>query len=162
MKKYYYVFIALAFWACEDPVKGDLGQPSSKIDGIDGSWQLVSVIQTDEKAPNKRTLDLSQYYDAFVLNFDKTDFSFHQDSTLVTSGNNFFGTSGTWAFYNSQFSEYDLTYPDGLRIVDASEDTTNFTLGSPIRIYDETLNLKLYRECEGENTMSYQFIFDRK
>ena len=162
MKKYYYLFIALAFWSCENPIQGELGLPSSKIDGIAGSWELVSVLQTDEKAPNKRQLDLTQYYDAFVLNFDKTDFSFYQDTSLVTSGYNFFGNSGTWTFYNSQFSEYDLTYPDGLRIVDAFSDTTNFTLGSPIRVYDNTLNLMLYRECQGENTLSYQFIFDRK
>ena len=133
MKKYYYVFILLVLLACEDPIKGDLGQPLSKIDGINGSWELVSVIQTDEQAPNKRQLDLSQYYD-----------------------------SGTWAFYNSQFSEYDLIYPDGLRIVNPLSDTINFTLGSPIREYDQILNLKLYRECEGEHTLSYQFIFDRK
>jgi len=162
MKKYYYVFILLVLLACEDPIKGDLGQPLSKIDGINGSWELVSVIQTDEQAPNKRQLDLSQYYDAFVLNFDKSNFSFFIDSTLAISGNNFFGNSGTWAFYNSQFSEYDLIYPDGLRIVNPLSDSINFTLGSPIREYDQILNLKLYRECEGEHTLSYQFIFDRK
>ena len=89
MKKYYYVFILLILLACEDPIKGDLGQPLSKIDGINGSWELVSVIQTDEQAPNKRQLDLSEYYDAFVLNFDTSDFSFFIDSTLAISGNNF-------------------------------------------------------------------------
>ena len=162
MKKYNYLFIALAFWSCKNPIEGELGLPAIKIDGINGSWELESVIQTDEKAPNKRTLDLSDYYGAFVLNFDKTDLSFYLDSNLVTSGNNFFGTSGTWSFFNSQFSEYDLTYPDGLRLVDAFSDTTNFTLGSPIREYDNSLNLKLYRTCQGENTLSYQFIFDRK
>ena len=76
--------------------------------------------------------------------------------------NNFFGSSGTWGFYNSQFSEYDLIYPDGLRIVSPLSDTIYFSLGSPIREYDQILNLKLYRECEGEHTLSYQFIFDRK
>lgn len=149
-------------WACKDPIKGELGQPLNKIDGIHGAWELVGIIQTDEKAPNKRQLDLSDYYDAFVLNFDKNDFSFYLDSTLMTSGNNFFGTSGTWSFYNSQFSEYDLIYPDGIRIISPLSDTIDFNLVNPIREYDATLNLKLYRECEGEQTLSYQFIFDRK
>ena len=97
-----------------------------------------------------------------MLNFVKSDFSFFIDSTLAISGNNFFGNSGTWAFYNSQFSEYDLIYPDGLRMINPLSDTISFTLGSPIREYDQILNLKLYRECESEYTLSYQFIFDRK
>ena len=162
MKNYFYLFIAVVLWSCKEPIGGELGVPSSKIDGIHGSWELISVIQTDEKAPNKRQLDLSSYYSSFILDFDKTELSFFIDSTLQITGNNFFGSSGTWKFYNSQFSEYDLLYPDGIYMIHAAGDTTRFSLGSPIREYDEVLELKLYRQCNEENTLSYEFIFDRK
>ena len=47
-------------------------------------------------------------------------------------------------------------------MINPLSDTISFTLVSPIREYDQILNLKLYRQCESEYTLSYQFIFDRK
>ena len=84
MKNIIYIFIGLLYWSCQEPIHGELGDPASKIDGINGSWELVGVMQTDEKAPDKRQIDLSKHYHDLVLNFNKENFTFQQDTTLIT------------------------------------------------------------------------------
>lgn len=162
MKNIIYIFIGLLYWSCQEPIHGELGDPASKIDGINGSWELVGVMQTDEKAPDKRQIDLSKHYHDLVLNFNKENFTFQQDTTLITQGKNFLGTFGEWGFYNSQLSDYDQIYPDILRMVQAEGDTLDLALLKPIRVYDPVLELKLFRICEGENKSSYHFIFHRR
>jgi len=155
-----YILAALLLITCRDPFEGELGDPSSKIDGIHGAWELATVVQTDEKAPDKRQLDLTSYYQNFVLEFNKEDFSYHLDTTLEIQGKNLFRNSGTWTFYNTVLSEYDLVYPDMLQL-ENDEGFIELNLLKPIRVVDQTLELKLIRICEEEAMASYELIFNR-
>ena len=81
---------------CRDPYHGDLGSPSDKIEAISGSWILENVMQIDEKAPDKKQIDLSNFYQNFIFTFDKDSMTFHLDTINLISCNatNFFIVRG--------------------------------------------------------------------
>ena len=56
--------------SCRDPYYGDLGSPSDKIEAISGSWILENVLQIDEKAPDKKQIDLS-YLNHLIIRLSK-------------------------------------------------------------------------------------------
>lgn len=157
------VAVAL-FQACKPDPTGELGDPYDKVDGLDGTWTLQSVVQTDEKAPNKRQLDLTNYYlggSGATISFDKDAQTF---STSFSSGKNFFGETGTWSMTNSQFTRFDRTYPDALWLI-SGPDSTELTLGQPVRAFDSQLFLRLERKCDDGGELkvrsSYEFEFVR-
>jgi len=62
MKKILYIVFVLGLGSCKPEIKGELGEPFSKVDGINGSWQLTTFSQRDENNPIKEVRDLSEYY----------------------------------------------------------------------------------------------------
>ena len=170
MKRSYKILLGVALLsvvliqACKPDLKGELGDPYDKVDGLDGTWTLQSVIQTDEKAPDKRTLDLSSYY----LGDGGASITFNKNNNTYTanfnSGKNFFGDAGTWEMTNAQFSIYNRIYPDALWLINGT-DSIELTLGQPVRSFDSQLYLRLERGClDGEEIKvrsSYEFEFVR-
>lgn len=150
--------------ACRPKPEGELGDPYNKVEGLAGSWTLQSVVQTDEKAPDKRQLDLSNYYldnGGATIIFDKNNQTYTTD---FGSGKNFFGSNGSWEMENSQFAQFDNLYPDVLWLI-SDGDSLELTLGQPVRSFDSQLYLRLERKCLDEGVLkvrsSYEFEFVR-
>lgn len=160
MKKLLYIAIIASLAACKPELKGELGEPFSKVEGINGDWQLVSFSQRDENNPIKEIRDLSEYYivpgeDATRIHFNSTDFTYQVEPG---PGRNFFGISGTWSFDNN-------TAPSFLYL-EQENDTLEIKLGSMPRIFDQQLNLELPRYCTDNNgnrsaTVTYIFNIQR-
>ena len=147
--------------SCRDPYYGDLGSPSDKIEAISGSWLLENVLQIDEKAPDKKQIDLSNFYQNFIITFDKDSMTFQMDTTDVISGKNYFGSSGKWDLYNSQLSQYDNIYPDRITL-DNNNTVLDLFLLNPPTIFDDNLHLRYVRKCEDDQVVSYEYRFVRQ
>ena len=147
--------------SCRDPYYGDLGSPSDKIEAISGSWLLENVLQIDEKAPDKKQLDLSNFYQNFIITFDKDSMTFYMDTTDIISGKNYFGNTGTWDLYNSQLTQYDNVYPDKISLENNNTVLDLFLLNPPT-IFDNHLNLRYVRKCEDDQVVSYEYRFVRQ
>jgi len=151
----------MMFSSCRDPYFAEIGSPSDKIEGISGIWLLENVLQIDEKAPDKKQFDLSNYYENFIIIFNKDSMRFHIDTTNLVSGKNYFGNTGTWSLYNSQLSHYDNVYPDRISL-DNNNSTVDLFLLNPTTPFDNHLNLRFVRTCEGEQVVSYEYRFVRQ
>jgi len=160
MKKILYIVFVLGLGSCKPEIKGELGEPFSKVDGINGSWQLTTFSQRDENNPIKEVRDLSEYYiidgqESTKLTFNSSDFTY---SVEPGPGRNFFGTEGTWRFDNNEAPAYVF--------LEMPTDTLQLTLGSMPRSIDTQLNLELPRYCVDANsnavpTVTYIFNIQR-
>ena len=122
---------------------------------------LENVLQIDEKSPDKKQFNLSNFYENFIIIFNKDSMTFHIDTTNLISGKNYFGNTGTWDLYNSQLSQYDNVYPDRISLENNNTIVDLFLL-NPTTIFDNHLNLRFVRTCEGEQVVSYEFRFVRQ
>ena len=156
-----FILSILIISSCRDPYSGDLGSPSDKIEAISGSWLLENVLQIDEKAPDKKQIDLSNFYQNFIITFDKDSMTFHLDTINLISGKNYFGNIGKWDLYNSQLSQYDNVYPDKISLENNNEVLDLFLL-TPTTIFDNHLNLRFVRTCENDLAVSYEYRFVRQ
>lgn len=160
MKKILYIVFVVGLGSCKPEIKGELGEPFSKVDGINGSWQLTTFSQRDENNPIKEVRDLSEYYiidgqESTKLTFNSSDFTY---SVEPGPGRNFFGTEGTWRFDNNEAPAYVF--------LEMPTDTLQLTLGSMPRSIDTQLNLELPRYCVDANsnavpTVTYIFNIQR-
>jgi hypothetical protein len=150
----------MIFTGCKKKIEGELGTPTDKVRGLDGSWELIEFIQVDLNNPVKEERDLTEFYlqegvEPFTINFTAEDQSYDVD---IETGRNYFGESGTWSYD-------DNTYPSFIYL-DSGMESIEMQLGSMVDQYDNTLNIELKRDCiEGEDiteTVIYRFTFTRK
>jgi len=154
--KYFSVAITIVLAACKPEIKGELGEPFSKTEGLSGNWQLVSFSQRDENNPIKEVRNLSDFYvipgeESTKISFNSSDFSY---SVIPGSGRNFFGTEGTWKFDNNDA-------PSFLYLQNIT-DTLELKLGSMPRSFDQQLDVELPRYCvdnAGVATPTVTYIF---
>jgi hypothetical protein len=90
--------IALALWTCKPDTKGELGEPANKLDGMAGSWEIVSFKQQDPNNPIREERDLSEFYlvdgqTPYRLTFNKDSMTY---AVAAGPGKNYFGTGGRW------------------------------------------------------------------
>ncbi len=157
MKKIVFVgILTILIASCKPDIKGELGESFSKVDGINGSWQLTTFHQRDENNPIKEVRDLSEYY--LVPGEQPTQIVFHKDSftyeVVPGPGRNFFGTHGNWRFDNNQAPSYIY--------LENATDTLRLTLGSMPRAFENLLTLELPRYCtdaQGVQTPTVTYIF---
>lgn len=150
------LFVAITFNSCEKKVY-EIGTPTSKLDGINGAWNISAVTQIDEASPLKDEMDLSRFFiapgePALSLTFNSSDFTY---TVIPGTGKNPFGESGKWAFD-------DVNYPSNVSLYSLTGDTVVMGLGRTIRPTDSSLFLNQQRTCEGTPVTTYQYIFDRK
>ena len=164
MKRTIYItsiaLLVLAFVGCKPELKGELGEPFDKVQGMSGTWELSSFIQKDLNNPIKEERDLSQFYingiDApMSLEMSASDRAFSVD---IINGKNFFGQEGTWMFDDDEFPTV-IFFDNGVAILE-------FKLGRVVRPFDNTLSIELDRQCinaEGDelDTVVYIFNFNR-
>lgn len=152
--------ISLSLWACKPDTKGELGEESNKIEGITGTWEIVSFKQQDPNNPIREERDLSEFYvvpgeTPYRLTFDKATMTYE---VAAGPGKNYFGTGGKWAFDNDAYPTYLYLY--------TPTDTLETLLGSVVRPSDSQLNIQLENYCEASDgsrttTAIYTFTFNR-
>jgi len=158
MKKIVYITLALTILAsCKPEIKGELGEPHSKVEGLNGTWKLTAFSQRDENNPIKEVRDLSEFYilageESTVLSFNASDFTY---TVVPGPGKNYFGESGTWRFDSNEAPSYLYLQSD--------TDTLQIKLGSMPVTYLNNLTLELPRFCTdniGVQTPTVTYIFN--
>ncbi len=155
--------LGLCMSACTPDEIPPIGEPFSQVKGINGNWQLSSVVQVDElKTGSGNRLDVSGLTvgdQPAVINFNSSDFKFN-----VTPGSSkiYFPLSGTWAFDDNDFpSVINLT---------VNNEVFALQMFSPVREFvDNTMQVKFIRPfCPGVSVpdktgaVSYIYTFERQ
>lgn len=144
--------------ACKKELK-EIGNPASKVEGIQSSWVLKKSVQIDEVSLVKESANITSF---FANGSTLPNITFGASTYSVDTVGlkiNFFGTvSGTWAFDNNEF-------PSMIKFTPSDAAPFDLKLNGPIRPKD---NLKftrpIYTSCKGATThvMSYNLEFVRK
>jgi hypothetical protein len=162
MKKIFILVTAIAMTvaACKPELKGELGDPANKLEGMAGTWEITSFKQQDPNNPIREERDLSEFYlvdglTPYHLSFNKDSMTY---SVAAGPGKNYFGTGGHWAFDNPNYPTYLYLY--------TATDTLQTLLGSVVRPSDSQLNIQLENYCEAADgsrttTAIYTFTFNR-
>lgn len=147
---------AMTLVACQKK-EYTIGAPASKVEGINGVWQINEVHQVDETSPVRESMDLSSYF----LNPGTTPLEIEfigNDFTYVVEANgskNPFGPSGDWEFDN-------IDYPTYVHMYSSEGDTLTLKLGQTIRPSDAQLLLDHQRLCSDLPVLTYQYTFNRQ
>lgn len=141
----------IALQACKKEPK--IYDPSSKLDGINATWVLNKVTQTDP-SDKDNPLDISYVYTEgnpieLTINSSDLSYSFNQSNPI------FMGNNGTWKFDDNDFpTQIEITH-DGK--------TDVLPLLRTVRAVDAVLTFQLDKFCDGgTKTTSYQYTFIRK
>jgi len=140
-----------------------LDPAGSKIEGINGAWELYSVIQVDEVDLAKSERDISKFYvgdgtiEVMKITFKSSDFTY--EVTLGDTGKNYLPSTGTWEFDNNEFPKF-------IFLDDGEGNITTLSLQGPTRPQDQQLKFSFKRSCTigGELTeyVGYRYEFNRK
>lgn len=140
-----------------------LDPPASKLEGINGSWELANVVQVDEIDLAKAERDISDFYinegstNVLEITFNSSDMTF--EVVLGDIGKNYLPASGTWSFDDTNFPEY-------IYLVDEDGNTTVLSLQGPTRPQDQQLKFSFKRFCiiDAVDTeyVGYRYEFNRK
>jgi Domain of unknown function (DUF5004) len=153
--KYLLAMTALAMMlsACK-PEKLVLDPAPSKLEGINGTFTLVQVVQVDENAAPGTTDELN--VSTAFIGTDAPSITFNSSAKTFTyntgTSPDYLGASGTWAFD-------DDDYPS--KVVMNNGTQYDLNLLHTIRPQDEFLEVELTRSCGGAATLRYQYKFQR-
>lgn len=148
----------------DDDDKAEIGEPFSKVEGMDGTWTIGMVNQIDEQSVLRDAKDLSEYFiipgeQALEMTFDDGDFTY---DVVPGTGSNPFGDGGTWTFD-------DIDYPTELWLMPTDQsDTLSFALGQPVYAHSPDLYLNLNKYCVDGATgdevliLAYEYKFIRQ
>lgn len=151
--------LLLGLSACKKKIEGELGTPYGKVEGMDGSWEIIEFSQIDLNNPIQEERDLSQFYVQtdelpFKITFNSADRSYVVNYSV---GKNFFGDEGIWSFDDDEFPSF-LYLDDGINILE-------FEMGNVVDRFDNKLTIDLNRACitDGDvtETVIYRFVFAR-
>jgi hypothetical protein len=151
-------FVLLALAACKKDEIPPIGEPASKLEGINDTWKLSKVEQYDEKVANSavKYFDITEFFitgEAPVITFNSGAKTYAYDPK---SAPNFLGASGTWAF------DDDL-YPALITATDAAtSEVATWKLSGPTRPVDTKLRIAVKRGCVDDASYFYVFTFDRQ
>lgn len=136
---------------------------ASKVEGLNGNWELSDVVQVDELSLAKDERSITQFYisdtstSVLKVSFSSTDRTF--EITLGAMGRNYLPVSGTWTFD-------DDNYPSYIYLKDSNGAITTLKLQGPTRPQDQELKFSFQRSCilDGEMTeyVGYRYEFNRK
>lgn len=150
--------VVLATTGCSEKKDLVLGEPFSKLEGINGAWRLAQVEQVGLKEGSKQWgFDLSSALvgaDPAQITFNSSDFSF----AYVANGSRDLLkiSGGTWNFD-------DNDYPTLVSLNDAGGQALNLKLLAAIRVIDNQLKLQLLRpDCNNDWVLGYNLTFQRQ
>ena len=140
-----------------------LDSPASHVDGINGTWELYSVVQVDEFDLAKPERDISNFYlgdgstSVMKISFNSSDFTF--EITVGEMGKNYLPTSGTWKFDDDNFPQF-------IFLKDDEGNITTLTMQGPTRPQDQQLKYSFDRSCTIDGDfipyVGYRYEFNRK
>jgi len=140
-----------------------LDPPESKIEGINGSWELYSVVQVDQTDLAKAERDISIFYlgdgttSVMIITFNSSDFTFEVE--LGDIGRNYLPSSGTWKFDDDNFPQY-------IYLTDDEGNVTELEMLGPTRPQDQQLKYSFNRSCTIDSELieyvGYRYEFNRK
>jgi len=150
------LFAIALIGGCKPEIKGELGEPTDKVKGLDGTWELDQFIQQDPNNPVLEERDMSEFYIVegitplrLIMNLSDRTYTVEQ-----SIGKNFFGTSGTWEL-DDNFAPSNIT-------LFGDEDTLTVDLGAMVLPTSSNLNLQYVRACaDGFRNVIYKFNFKR-
>ena len=150
----------ILFGGCRED-NGELAPPESKLEGINGAWELETIQMTDELQPRSNAVDVTEYMlgsDPAWVTFNNSDFTFSLDQG---DSRIFLPESGDWQF------DDDL-YPT-MVILDHQLGTDSTILQRTVRPSDPILSIKYIRPSEDCNrfaglkgTTGYIYSFKRQ
>ena len=141
---------------CKPETTGELGDPSDKLQGMDGTWELTTFIQQDPNNPVLEERDLSEFYlvngvEPMRITLDVSSQTY---SVSITEGQNFFGSNGTWELD-------DNLAPTTITLMNVN-DTLELFLGNVVSPTTDHLGLQYHRICsDGFKNVIYKFNFQR-
>ncbi|MFN8862810.1 MAG: DUF5004 domain-containing protein [Flavobacteriales bacterium] len=147
---------AILMAGCKPDMKGELGEITDKVKGLNGTWELEQFIQQDPNNPILEERDLSQFYvregvEPMRMEISTADRSFTVTQTI---GKRFFGNSGTWELDDNIAPSYLTLYGD--------VDTLRVDLARMVLPASPTMGLVYVRECsDGFRNAIYKFNFKR-
>ncbi len=158
-----FLILTISFTSCEPVEYGEIGDPFSKLEAIEGTWIATEVIQIDETALAQGGLytemDLTN-----LFNFTSYSITFNLDGEMQSStfsvndggAPSFIDSTGTWAFNNSEFpDEIYFTLPDSLGY------TSKLKLIAPPRDQNP-LRMKFQRFSGEKLIVSYRYNFEKQ
>ena len=148
--------VAAMFSACKPEFEGELGDPSDKVKGLSGVWELEQFVVQDPNNPILEERDFSEFYIVdgvqplrLTLNLD--DKTYSTESTL---GKNPFGASGTWELDDEFAPSYFTMY--------GTNDTIRVDLKALVLETSDKMGLIYNRGCsDGFKSVTYKYNFKR-
>jgi len=134
----------------------ELDPPSSKLEGISSTWEMMEVVQVDIASLAQKKLDVSQAFigaKAMKMTFNSSDFTY---SVVPGFGPNYFGNGGSWKFDDNE-------YPTMITLTTDNRETKILPLVRTIRTVDVFLNFSYSRTCVNDDApyVAYEFKFIR-
>lgn len=155
-KRLLLLLLILAAAGCKPDLKGELGEITDKVKGLNGTWEIEQFIQQDPNNPILEERDLSSFYvregtEPMRMVISTADRSY---SVTQTIGKRFFGSSGTWELDDEIAPSYLTLFGDG--------DTLRVDLDRMVLPNSQTMGLVYTRECsDGFRNVIYKFNFKR-
>ena len=151
------VLLLVVASGCKKPTYSTQAEFGSSLDGLNGSWRLTKVTETDEviKVATKPSLDITSFSlggGSYSLTFNKVTKQYTASGTVQPD---FLGTSGTFAFDNPD-------YPSAIIFTNAAGTKFTMTLGLPVRAeYNNPLLLKWTHQLRTKKGVTYGYTFSR-
>jgi hypothetical protein len=150
------LFIITVANSCRPAKFKEIGDPSSKVEGIKGNWILSHAYAIDEAYVTPDKLEITDFYQTATTqpNLNISDNTFSSNITGVVK--NYFGTgTGTWKFDDNNFPSYVI-----FNYSNSTADT--FLLAGPIRATDTSLKLKkqYFYTKAGKNLVAFSYIWE--
>ncbi len=155
------IFVLGLVFSCR-PEFEDIGEPQGRSAGLSGTWNLVSVVQIDEKA-------VSKGYPDFVQRIDLTERAGFNTYQLVLN-QNAAGNATTFeerdtdapaiiGFDSGSWTLDDPEYPKVITFISENGQEFTMTVSTYLGLSEGELNLKFSRLADGEPIVTYQYKF---
>lgn len=155
--------MAILWAGCQPDEPPPIGEPLSKLEGINDKFNLVKVVQVDERTrvPSNKFLDITEDFlgsSAISIEFNSGTFAY-----TYTPGDapDYIGGSGTWRFANAKYPDESNEYPEQVVLTNGSGEVV-LQLLKPIRPVDQLLEVKLGKSCDNAASVGYIFTFERQ
>ncbi len=147
----------LLMTACKEETY-EIGEPFSKLEGINGKWVISQVKQFDytKRPVFDIQVDVSSLMIAdnpFSVTFNASNLTYEVASSGVST---LLGTGGTWEFNN-------VDYPTAIYFRRNDGSSTTVQLKQTVRIVDSELVFEIPKECTtvASPEFGYLYVFNR-
>ncbi len=151
------LIVTLLFAGCQED-EYEIGEPFSKLEGINGSWEISQVNQVD--FTNRPVFDISIDVSELIIGSDPMSINFNSETTKYTieagTTSNLLGDGGNWYFDDDQF-------PTAITFVRNDGTQTTVQMIGTVRIVDNELRFEISKDCSSVESpeFGYEYVFQR-